>query len=122
MRISPEDFKDATRLAAGIVTVLYGAAGILIGFSTRRIALPAPHYLLALLAALLLCNLIIRIFQRITLPKAEAGLNAAIAARDGEGFARFIMRREIARLAQPWGGLAFSIGFLAEITLRHLWA
>jgi uncharacterized membrane protein YgdD (TMEM256/DUF423 family) len=55
------------------------------------------------------------------LPKSELALAAAIEARDGDGFATSIMKREMAKAIQPVGGIAFSIGFLAMIIACRLW-
>jgi len=121
MRVSPTDYADATRIAERLVWLLYGCAGILIGVSTRRIELTGLRYVLALIFALLVCNLVLFMFQRISLPKVELQLDAAVAARDGRAFERHIIRREMAKIIQPSGGLALTLGFLAEIIFSHLW-
>jgi hypothetical protein len=121
MRVSPTDYADATRIAERLVWLLYGGAGILVGVSTRRIELTGPRYILALIFALLVCNLVLFMFQRISLPKVELQLDAAVAARDGPAFERHIIRREMAKIIQPSGGIALTLGFLAEIAVSHLW-
>lgn len=121
MRVSPTDYSAATRTALTIIPGLYFIAGLLTGFSTRRITLTGTRYVLALLAAVILCNLLILLYQRLILPKAEAAVKAAIAAQDGNGFAQSIIRREMARIIQPVGGAALTIGFLLEIIVLHLW-
>jgi hypothetical protein len=55
------------------------------------------------------------------LPRIERQLQQAIAARSGPGFARQIIRREMAKILQPVGGIAFTIGFLTEIIVVLLW-
>lgn len=120
MRVSPSNYSEATRAAVIILAGIYAGAGILMGFSTRNIEIAGTRYILALLAALAICNGIIFLFQRLSLPKAEALLQHAITTRDGDGFARHIIRREMAKRLQPVGGIAFSIGFLAAIIACRL--
>jgi hypothetical protein len=121
MRVSPTDYADATRVATWMVAGLYFIAGLVIGVSTRGFALQGGAHLLALLLALILCNAIIWGFQRLSLPRIERQLQQAIAARSGPGFARQIIRREMAKILQPVGGIAFTIGFLTEIIVVLLW-
>lgn len=121
MRISPTDYADATRAGTLMVAVLYFMGGVLVGVSTRRIEITGALYIAALLAAILICNIIILVFQRITLPKIETQLSTAITAGNGPGFARHIIRREMAKVIQPVGGIALTLGFLAEITVSRLW-
>jgi hypothetical protein len=121
MRVSPTDYADATRVATWMVAGLYLVAGIVIGVSTRHFALQGGAHLLALLLSLALCNAIIWGFQRLSLPRIERQLQRAIAARSGPGFARQIIRREMAKILQPVGGIAFTIGFLTELIVVLLW-
>ena len=121
MRVSPTNYADATRAATLIVSILYALAGILVGFSTRKLHATAPVFMTEVIVALLVCNGIIYLFQRLSLPKTELALATAISARDGEGFARSIISREMAKAIQPTGGIAFSIGFLASIIVCRLW-
>jgi|GEM_PF-6768548 predicted metal-dependent RNase len=121
MRVSPTDYKDATRMAAAITFVLYGAAGMLLGLSTRRLELGGALYVLAMLGVIIFGNTIIWFFRKTRLPRAEAELQAAIAKRDGPAFARLIVRREATRLIQPIGGIALTLGFAAELAALHLW-
>ena len=115
MRVSPTNYAEATRASIIIISGIYTIAGLLVGFSTRNIKLSGIAFILALLAALAVCNGIIFLFQRLSLPKAEAQLAQAISTHDGEGFARHIIRREMAKQVQPIGGIAFSIGFLVAV-------
>ncbi len=115
MRVSPTNYSEATRAAIIMISGIYAIAGLLVGFSTRNIKLTGIAYIAALLGALALCNGIIFLFQWLSLPKAEAQLTHAISTHDGEGFARHIIRREMARRVQPIGGIAFSIGFLVAV-------
>lgn len=121
MRVSPTNYADATRLAVGLVAVLYGAAGVLAGFSTRRITLAGFAYVAAVLAAIILGNAIIFGFKRLTLRRAEAGVREAVTKRDGDAFARLIIRQEMARAIQPVGGIALTLGFLAAIIVFRQW-
>jgi hypothetical protein len=121
MRVSPTHYAEATRAATLMVCGLYFMGGVLVAVSTRRIEITGGLYIAALLTAIIVCNLIIFIFQRITLPKIESQLQAAISEGNGPEFARHIIRREMAKIIQPIGGLALTIGFLAEITVSRLW-
>lgn len=121
MRVSPTNYADATRAATIIVSILYTLGGILVGFSTRKLHTTAPMFMVSVIIVLLLCNGIIYLFQRLSLPKTQLALETAISARDGEGFARSIIRREMAKAIQPTGGIAFSIGYLASIIACRLW-
>ncbi len=121
MRVSPTNYAEATRAATILVSVLYGAAGVMVGFSARKLHLAPAMFMLAVIVALAVCNGIIYLFQRMNLPKSELALAAAIEARDGDGFATSIMKREMAKAIQPVGGIAYSIGFLAMIIACRLW-
>jgi hypothetical protein len=121
MRVSPTDYADATRVATWMVAALYFLAGLVIGVSARHFALQGGAHLLALLLSALLCNAIILGFQRFSLPRIERQLQQAIAARSGPAFARQIIRREMAKILQPVGGIAFTIGFLTEIIVVLVW-
>ncbi len=119
--VSPGNYSVATRVALVTISIVYFIAGCLISLSMRH--LPGTGYRAALqiLTATLLCNAVIWILQRIQLPRAEARLKQAIAAQDGEGFARQIIRREMAKAIQPAGGIAMTIGLLgAVLLLRQL--
>jgi Zn-dependent protease len=120
MRVSPSDYSDATRAALVMSCVIYAVAGALVGASTRRIHEAGIGFIVAILGALVLCNAIIYLFQRLSLPKAEGAVQTAIAAQDGDGFARGIIRREMARAIQPTGGIALSIGFLVAVIATRL--
>jgi uncharacterized membrane protein YgdD (TMEM256/DUF423 family) len=121
MRVSTNNYRDATRLCSGLTAALYGVAGILLAYSARRLALPPTFYMLAIAGAILAANAIIYGLQKVTLPKAETQLAKVIADQNGGLFINTILRREMARLIQPLGGLAFTIGFLAAIiALRFL--
>jgi uncharacterized membrane protein YgdD (TMEM256/DUF423 family) len=104
-----------------MVAALYFLAGLVIGVSARHFALQGGAHLLALLLSALLCNAIILGFQRFSLPRIERQLQQAIAARSGPAFARQIIRREMAKILQPVGGIAFTIGFLTEIIVVLVW-
>lgn len=121
MRVSPTEYRDATRIAMLLVSILYFVAGGVAGLSTRHFELTGFAYMAALLAVIVLCNGIILLLQRATLPGIERQLQAAIAVRDGTAFARHIIRREMAKIIQPVGGITLTIGFLAEIIAFRLW-
>ena len=121
MRVSLADYSDASRVAVYIVCGSYAVAGVIVGISTRRFELSGLIDILALSGALLVCNGIILIYQRFSLPKIEAQLQIAVGTRDGPGFARHIIRREMAKRIQPTGGIAFSIGFLAAVIVCRFW-
>jgi hypothetical protein len=119
--VSPGNFRSATRIALAIISVTYFVAGGLIGFSMRHLPASGWRGASQLLGAVLLCNGIIWILQRLQLPRAEARLAQAIATQDGEDFARHIIRREMARAIQPSGGIAMTLGLLLmTLLLREL--
>jgi hypothetical protein len=121
MRVSANNYRDATRLATGLVSVLYFIAGVLLAFSARRVALPPAIYMAGIMGVILACNLAVWGFQKILLPKAELRLRHAIDTNDADLFLTAILKRETARLAQPVGGLGLTIGILtAFIVLRAL--
>jgi hypothetical protein len=118
--VSTRDYRAATQMAQVIVAVLYLIAGGIVGFSLRGLDRPGGYFIAGLLGAIVFCNGVIWVFRKISLPKVQAQLDAAIAAQDGPGFARNIIRREMTRLIQPVGGLALTIGtLLAVIALRE---
>jgi hypothetical protein len=121
MRISPSDYGDATRFAHYVVAILFAGAGALVAFSMRRITLTSWHLAAAIVTALVVCNVAAYLLQRISLPKLELRLASAIKAKNGDEFFKTIIRREMAKLYQPIGGLALTIGFLAEITVSQTW-
>ena len=115
--VSPGNYSGATRIAVVIISTVYFGAGCLISLSMRHLTGTGYRAALQILAAIVLCNGVIWILQRIQLPKAEARLKQAIATQDGDGFARQIIRREMAKAIQPAGGIAMTIGLLATILL-----
>jgi hypothetical protein len=118
--VSPGNYSGATRVARVIISTVYFIAGCLISFSMRHLPGTGQRAALQILAAIVLCNGVIWVLQRIQLPKAEARLKQAIDAQDGDGFARQIIRREMAKAIQPVGGIAMTIGLLVAILLvRH---
>jgi hypothetical protein len=117
--VSPGNYSGATRIALAVISVTYFGAGCLIGFSMRHLPHSGWRGALQILGAILLCNGVIWILQRLQLPRAEARLSQAIAQQDEEGFARQIIRREMARAIQPTGGIAMTLGLLLMTLLLH---
>jgi uncharacterized membrane protein YgdD (TMEM256/DUF423 family) len=119
MQVSTTNYRDATRLAGLLVILLYGAAGILLAYSARRIALPLYKIEYGDIAAILLINVILALFKRFALPRAELQLSQAISTRNADLFASAIIKREMARLIQPVGGIALTVGFAACFIALH---
>jgi hypothetical protein len=121
IRVSPTDYRGATRMALIIISATYFIAGGMVSFSMRHLKQTGLHFIIQILVAIVLCNAVIWIFQKIRLPKVDAELARAIAASDGPGFARHIIRREMAKAIQPAGGIAFTLGLLSVVIgLRQL--
>jgi NAD/NADP transhydrogenase beta subunit len=119
--ISPSDYSAATSMARIIVPAIYFIAGILVGFSLRGLVHPGKAFLPGLIGAIIVTNLVIWMFAKISLPKAQARLDEAIAVRDGQNFARYIIKREMTRMIQPFGGMALTIGLVLTIIALRQW-
>jgi hypothetical protein len=119
--VSTRNYRAATQMAQVIISALYFVAGLIVGFSLRGMDRPGGFFIAGLCGAILLCNAVIWLFRKISLPKVQAQLDSAIAAQDGPGFARNIIRREMTRLIQPVGGLALTIGTLVAVIALREW-
>jgi hypothetical protein len=119
--VSPSDYGAVTRMARIIVMVVYFIAGILVGISIRGLDHPGRKFLPGLIGAIILTNAVIWLFAKVTLPRTQARLDAAIAARDGVGFERQIIKREMTRLIQPFGGIALTIGVVLTVIVLRQW-
>ncbi len=108
-------------MARIIVMVVYFIAGILVGISIRGLDHPGRNFLPGLISAIVITNTIIWLFSKVTLPRIQARLDAAIAARDGSGFERQIIKREMTRLIQPFGGIALTIGVVLTVIVLRQW-
>jgi hypothetical protein len=118
--VSPNNYRGATRIALVIISAIYFVAGCLISFSMRHLPGTGLRGAMQILVAIILCNGVIWVFQRIQLPAAERRLAQAVALKDKEGFARQIIRREMAKAIQPAGGIAMTIGLLLMVLLLRL--
>ena len=108
-------------MARWIVIVLYFMAVCLAAFSLRQLDHAGRWFALGLLGAILACNLVIWLLQKITLPKAQSSLDEAVARRDGPAFGKFIIRREMARIIQPVGGIALTAGLVLVVIVLRRW-
>jgi hypothetical protein len=119
--VSPSDYGAVTRMARIIVMVVYCIAGILVGFSIRGLDHQGRKFLPGLIGAIVLTNAVIWLFAKISLPRTQSRLDEAIAARDGGGFERQIIKREMTRLIQPFGGIALTIGLVVTVIVLRQW-
>ncbi len=108
-------------MARIIVMVVYFVAGIMVGISIRGLDHPGHKFLPGLIGAIIITNTIIWLFSKFTLPRIQLRLDAAIAARDGGAFERQIIKREMTRLIQPFGGIALTIGVVVTVIVLRQW-
>jgi hypothetical protein len=119
--VSPSDYGAVTRMARIIVAAVYFIAGILVAISIRGLDHPGRRFLPGLIGAIILTNAVIWLYSKVSLPRTQGRLDAAIAARDGAAFERQIIKREMTRLIQPLGGIALTVGVVLTVIVLRQW-